>query len=143
MIGAAARRVRRSLGVVLKRQKMNQTSGIGDPSGNKVKVPMTSDSTYLANVTDSVMAVVGTGTANIVLNVNGSGNIFANVRLTLERNGVAIGSVDIATHSTARTATISAAALVNGDQLALYAQRIAYSSLGGNVNSASVDVVPA
>ncbi|WNN94162.1 hypothetical protein SEA_ELINAL_31 [Gordonia phage Elinal] len=143
MIGAAMRRARRSRGVAFLRQKMNQTADIGDPAGNKVKVPMASDSVYLASVTDSVMAVTGSGTANIVLNVNGSGNIFANVRLTLERNGVAVGTLDISTHSTARTVTISAVALVNGDQLALYATRIATGSLGGNVRAASVDVVPA
>ncbi|QNJ59388.1 hypothetical protein PP997_gp28 [Gordonia phage BigChungus] len=124
------------------RQKAVQPANVGDPSGNKVKIPFMSDGSYPCATADHDIVFQGNGPRNIVLSANGSGNIFANVRLTLERNGVAVGSLDIADQSNARTVTLSFVELVNGDRLALYAQRIGISTLGGNVRGASIDVQP-
>ncbi|QGJ92138.1 hypothetical protein PBI_LAUER_29 [Gordonia phage Lauer] len=124
------------------RQKAVQPANVGDPAGNKVKIPFMSDSAHPSATADHDIVVQGSGTRNIVLSANGGGGIFANVRLTLERNGVAVGSLDIADQSNARTKILSEVELTHGDRLALYAERIAYSSIGGDTRNALIDIQP-
>ncbi|QBP33265.1 hypothetical protein SEA_BRUTONGASTER_48 [Gordonia phage BrutonGaster] len=128
----------------LSRQRASQTGSIADPAGNKVKVsPLVSDATYPASVTDGVIRVSGSGRAHIQLSVGGSGNVFGGTRVTIEKNGVAIGYLVNSSHSTATSVWISNVELSAGDELILWATRNAIGSISGPVNNAVVDLIPA
>ncbi|AOE44380.1 hypothetical protein SEA_GHOBES_28 [Gordonia phage Ghobes] len=125
------------------RQKAVQTANIGDPAGNRVQVPLTSDTTYPAVVVDNTLRVTGSATVTVTLGVGGSGSIFSGVRVDLERNGVVVGSVTTSNQSNARTTTLPGVVLANADELKVWAQRVAVGSISGDVRSVVVDLVPA
>lgn len=125
------------------RQKMNQTTTIGDPGAATVKVPFVSDATHPAMVVSDTMIVSGGGLANITLAAGGSGSLDAGARLTLRLNGVELGFLNTASNDNARSVTFSGVTLANGDQLEVWARREYAAWPVGNVRQASVDVVPA